>query len=220
MSDGPRADTAAAIGRAAQGGELGAAVTALGEAFSFEAVLAEVQRQASAADLVRSGEKVFVTVGRLSPEKNHERLLRAFAQVHAEAQDTRLVIIGGGPLGTELAALAGSLGIARAVTFTGVLSNPYGVMAESDCFVMSSDYEGQPIVILEARVLGLPVLTTRFGSAESAMEGSDGLIVERSVDALAEGMRAYLRGETGARRLDPAQYNAEVVEEFRRAVLG
>ncbi|MBP0645107.1 glycosyltransferase, partial [Mycobacterium tuberculosis] len=82
--------------------------------------------------------------------------------------------IGDGPLSGELKELAVSLGVAGSVEFTGRLQNPYAVMSGCDCFVLSSDYEGQPIVILEARVLGLPIVTTRFGSATSAMEGSGG----------------------------------------------
>ena len=78
--------------------------------------------------------------------------------------------------------------------FTGRLRNPYSVMSACDCFVMSSDYEGQPIVILEARVLGLPIVTTRFGSVHSAMEGSGGLIVDTEDEALADGMQTFLEG--------------------------
>src|SRR5699024_1437715 len=135
-------------------------------------------------------------------------------------ENTRLLIIGDGPLRGELTALAQSLGIDEAVVFTGRLRDPYALMAECDCFVMSSNYEGQPVVILEARVLGLPVVTTHFGSVHSAMEGSGGLIVGQDTEALAEGMRAFIRGEVRAEPFDGGAYNAEVVGEFHAAVFG
>lgn len=201
------------------GSDLQGAIAALSEAYSVEAVLAEAQRRVALGPSRAGGGRTFVTVGRLSPEKNHARLLDAFAEVAREDPGSRLIVIGNGPLQGALQAQAGTLGISELVTFTGRLSNPYATMAEADCFVMSSDYEGQPIVILEARVLGLPVVTTRFDSAPSAMEGSGGLIVERSVSALAGGMRAFVRGEVRAEPFDYEAYNATIIEEFTRVAL-
>ncbi|MCM1011567.1 MULTISPECIES: glycosyltransferase [unclassified Brevibacterium] len=200
---------------------LSGAVAQLGSLYSLGEVISEASRQELLGGLLEKGSgRTFVTVGRLSPEKNQARLLRAFAEVSAEDPNVRLVVIGDGPLAGELRQLAVSLGISGAVEFTGRLRNPYAVMAAGDCFVLSSDYEGQPIVILEARVLGLPVVTTRFGSAASAMEGSGGLVVDRDVSALADGMRAFLNGEIEPSEFDPDAYNADVVVEFERAVFG
>ncbi len=195
------------------------AVAEIGRHYSFDELISEASRQALVGGLLGEQKgKTFVTVGRLSPEKNQARLLRAFAEVSAEESDARLVIIGDGPLSGELKELAVSLGVAGSVEFTGRLQNPYAVMSGCDCFVLSSDYEGQPIVIPEARVLGLPIVTTRFGSATSAMEGSGGLIVDRDEASLAAGMRAFLAGEITPIAFDPDAYNAEVIGEFEAAV--
>lgn len=202
-------------------GDLETVIEKLAAHYPFEDIVREAARQQTSSEFLGDGNgRVFVTVGRLSPEKNHARLIEAFARVHADDPDTSLVIIGTGPLAGDLKSLAATLGVADAVTFTGVLSNPYAIMDRCDCFVLSSDYEGQPIVILEARVLGLPVVTTRFGSAESAMEGSGGLIVERDAEALADGMRAFLDGTIEAEPFDGNEYNAEAVGEFEAAVFG
>ncbi|WP_353843864.1 glycosyltransferase [Brevibacterium sp. RIT 803] len=200
---------------------LGDAVKALGESYSFEDIISEANRQQSLSSFVGSGAgATFVTVGRLSPEKNHARLIRAFALVARETSGAKLVIIGEGPLEKELKQLTVSLGMAGSVEFTGRLRNPYSVMSACDCFVMSSDYEGQPIVILEARVLGLPIVTTRFGSVHSAMEGSGGLIVDTDEAALADGMQAYLDGKVQASPFDGDAYNKEVVDEFTQVIFG
>ncbi|WP_166973428.1 glycosyltransferase [Brevibacterium atlanticum] len=194
---------------------LAEAVKALGHYYSFDDIITEASRQRSLSRV--SGDNAgitFVTVGRLSPEKNHARLIRAFAQISAEQTDTNLVIIGEGPLERELKQLAVSLGVAARVQFTGRLRNPYSVMSACDCFVMSSDYEGQPIVILEARVLGLPIVTTRFGSVSSAMEDSGGLIVDTDETALAAGMQKFIDGKLQARAFDGDDYNRAVMNEF------
>ncbi len=160
----------------------------------------------------------FVTVGRVSPEKNHERLVRAFAQVHAEHRQTRLVVVGDGPLLPRLAEVVDEVGLRGAVVLAGHRANPFAVLAASDVFVLSSDYEGQPMVILEAMVLGLPVVTTAFGSVASALPEGSGLIVEPTVDALADGLRAALRAEVPCPEFDAEAYNAEVMDEFYRAI--
>ena len=160
----------------------------------------------------------FVCVGRISPEKNHARLIRAFAAVHAERPDTRLLIVGDGPLLGELADLIAELRLQGSVHLTGHQSNPYAVMAAADCFVLSSNYEGQPMVLLEALTLGLPVVTVDFGSARDALPDGVGLVVPSSDADLASGMRAYLDGAVPVGTFDPEEYNARALEQFYRAI--
>ncbi len=154
----------------------------------------------------------------LSPEKNHARLLEAFALVRAERDDIELVVIGDGPLLEANRALARSLGVEQCVHLTGLLHNPWALMSTCDVFVLSSDYEGQPMVILEALVLGLPVVSTAFGSVRGALPEGTGLVVERSVEALADGLRAALRGDVPAPPFDAVRYNARAMDEFYAAI--
>jgi CDP-glycerol glycerophosphotransferase (TagB/SpsB family)/glycosyltransferase involved in cell wall biosynthesis len=162
--------------------------------------------------------RTFVTVGRLSPEKNHARLIRSFARVHAERPETRLIVIGSGPLQAELDALIIRLRLDDVVWMLGHQSNPYAVMRYADCFVLSSDYEGQPMVVLEALVLGLPVVTVAFGSVEDSLPAGSGLVVDGTDQALADGMLDFLDGKVESVRLDAAAYNRAALGEFYRAV--
>lgn len=160
----------------------------------------------------------FVTVGRLSTEKNHARLIRAFARIHAENRQTQLFLVGGGPLAESLRRQIEDAGLTEAVFLTGPLSDPLAVMRRCDCFVLSSDYEGQPMVLIEAAQLGMPIVTTRFGSAPGALPGDPLLIVERDDPHLAEGMRAFLRGEVAPATLDVDSYTADVRAQFDELV--
>jgi glycosyltransferase involved in cell wall biosynthesis len=164
------------------------------------------------------GLRTFVTAGRLSPEKNHDRLVRAFAIVHAAHRDTRLVILGSGPQLDRLRTLVDELELSAAVLLAGHQPNPYPVLAQSDCFVLSSDYEGQPVALLEALILGLPVVTTAFDSVRDALMDGGGLVVAREVDALAAGMQRFLAGEVPSEKFDPAAYNEQAMAEFYRAI--
>lgn len=167
----------------------------------------------------RRGEHWFVTVGRLSPEKNQARLIRAFAEVHREHPEARLLIIGGGPLVSELEAQIRRARLDGAAFLAGPQRDPLRHLVDADCFVLSSDYEGQPMVLLEAAMCGLPIVSTAFASVRDALPPGSIHVVDRDDQALAEGMRAYLRGLVKPSRLDVAAYTAEVLSEFQQAVM-
>ena len=170
-------------------------------------------------ELSRSaGLRWFVTVGRSSPEKNHARLLDAFALVRQRHPDARLLIVGDGPLRSLLAAKIESLGLTEVAFLTGALANPFPVLAAADCFVLSSDYEGQPMVLLEAAVARLPIVSVRFGSVSDALPDGQMHIVDQTVEALAAGMVDYLAGAVPRAALDAAAYNRRALREFAEAV--
>jgi CDP-glycerol glycerophosphotransferase (TagB/SpsB family)/glycosyltransferase involved in cell wall biosynthesis len=171
-----------------------------------------------AHELARHSETWFVTVGRLSPEKNHARLLESFAIVHRGHPATRLLIIGDGPLRAQLQHQADALGLDKAVVLAGSLQNPFAALAAADCFVLSSDYEGQPMVILEAAVAGLPIVTVRFGSVSDALPDGPIHVVDQTVDGLAGGMTDYLDGTVAPAVLDAPEYNDLALREFLRVV--
>ncbi|MFC5503073.1 CDP-glycerol glycerophosphotransferase family protein [Lysinimonas soli] len=166
------------------------------------------------------GTRWFVTVGRLSPEKNQTRLIAAFAQLHASRPSARLLIVGDGPLRAQLDQEVTARGLDGVVFLTGALSNPFAVMAAADCFVLSSNYEGQPMVLLEAAVVGLPIVTVDFGSVRDALPPEAMRVVEQSEAGLAAGMAAYLDGAVPPARFDGAAYNRRATREFERVVNG
>ncbi len=200
---------------------LSAAVTSLLQHYPAGAALKEIRGRVQLERArIEPGSTVFISVGRLSPEKNHARLIKAFGRVHEEDPSTRLVILGGGKLEQELTELVLSMGLESVVTLAGQVDNPYAIMAAAHCFVLSSDYEGQPMVILEARLLGLPVVTTAFSSVDDSVPPGAGLVVPKTVTGLQEGMRRFLAGEVPSSTLDAAAYNRWAMEQFDRAVHG
>ena len=140
----------------------------------------------------------FLAVGRFTAKKAPDLTLRAFAEVRRAVPGARLRMVGFGPLQDACVGLAGTLGIAGAVTFLGACP-PAMVQEEmrrARGFVQHSleaadgDSEGTPVAILEAGASGLPVVSTRHaGIPDVVVEGRTGILVdERDVDGMAAGM--------------------------------
>jgi glycosyltransferase involved in cell wall biosynthesis len=135
-----------------------------------------------------------ITVGSLKREKNHFVLLSAFALLR-QSHDVRLMIVGEGDLHAALEAHARSLGVAEHVAMAGFTLNPHPYYVSADLFVLSSDNEGYPLVLVEAMFAGLRIVSTDCpsGPREILADGRFGRLVPAPpARALAEAMAASL----------------------------
>jgi glycosyltransferase involved in cell wall biosynthesis len=136
------------------------------------------------------GRPVFVTAGRLVAQKDHETMLRALA-LHRRSVDSRLIVLGTGPLRSELGALADRLGLSEVVDFVGFHSNALPFFRQADAFLLSSRCEGFGNVVVEALGCGTPVISTNceHGPSEILDRGRFGILVEsRDTTAMAAAM--------------------------------
>lgn len=118
-----------------------------------------------------------VCVARLSPQKNIACLLKAIAASEAKPE---LILVGDGVQRRELEATAFRLGLESRVDFLGERKNVEDFLCEADVFVLSSNWEGLPISVLEAMRAELPIVATRVGGlSEVVRDGQNGYLVER-----------------------------------------
>ncbi|PAV06302.1 glycosyltransferase [Methanobacterium bryantii] len=162
----------------------------------------------------------FIAVGRLSPEKDHKKLLTAFSSVLKTHTNVKLYIIGDGPLKESLINFADDIGILYNVIFTGNLFNPYWLLDKCDCMVHSSNYEGQGIVILEALVLGKNVISTDIAGPRKILQGGYGKLVDNSAEALAEAMIKFIEEGMSSKPFDYVKYNETAMNQFYEEVCG
>jgi glycosyltransferase involved in cell wall biosynthesis len=156
------------------------------------------------------------TVARLVDVKDLELLLDAVALLRREMPDVRAVIVGDGPERPRLEYRAADRGLSDTVTFLGRIPRVWALLAQLDVFVLTSEYEGVPISVLEAMAAGVAVVATAVGGLPEAVEdGVTGFLVKRQNDrartasALAARIAALLRddelrghmGEAGKKRV-------------------
>lgn len=140
-----------------------------------------------------SADRIVLSIGRLSPEKGYDDLLRAFAA--ATLPSTHLVLVGGGPEHQALHALHLELGLRGRVTFAGVQHEVARWLSAADLYVQPSRREGLPLALLEAMAAGVPVIATRVGDVGHLItDGQDGhLVPSNDPTALAAKMTTILR---------------------------
>lgn len=137
---------------------------------------------------------LFVCVARFAPQKNHALLLKAFARVSAYDPRAHLLLVGEGPLREQLETQAQSLGLARRIHFLGLRNDIPDVLGATDVFVLSSDWEGNPLSVMEAMASGLPIVSTAVGGVPGLFEGGrEGLLVRSGdVKGLSNSMATLL----------------------------
>jgi glycosyltransferase involved in cell wall biosynthesis len=151
---------------------------------------------------------VIGAVARLVKIKAMDTLIRALRIIREREPeaDARLVIVGTGPEEQSLRRLAGELGLARAVHFTGFRRDIPACLASFDCFASASLSEGLGLNILEAMAAGVPVVATGVGGVlDIVRDGETGLLVRPlEPDKLADGVLALMRDPALAERLASA----------------
>lgn len=161
----------------------------------------------------------FVNVARLSEEKNQKNLIKAFKQIVQENNRCRLYILGDGPLYEKLVKLIKYLQLENHVYLLGFLPNPYIFIEKCDCFILTSNYEGQGMSVLEAQILNKPVIGTNVNGIKSIINENSGVLVENNVYSIIEGLKQYLNGNVPSIYFNYKNYNINVISKFEREVL-
>jgi len=156
-------------------------ITTIYNGYDFDQIKLKSLEKNSGISAEPTNKKVIVAIGRLSPEKGFQYLLKVFKKVNEKINSSQLIIIGDGAFGIELVELckqlnlkydAGNLGFKKmndpSVIFLGYLKNPLPILKKASIFTLCSSAEGFPNALIEAMALKIPVISTDcpYGPAE------------------------------------------------------
>jgi glycosyltransferase involved in cell wall biosynthesis len=145
-------------------------------------------------------------VARFAAQKNHALLISAFSKGPAADPKAHLVLAGQGVLRAELQMRVNDLGLTNRVHFLGLRCDIPDVLEAADIFALSSDYEGNPLSVIEAMAAGLPVVSTAVGGVPELLQnGKEGFIVQPGrVDEFSEAMMTLLNNPNLRRTMGSA----------------
>jgi glycosyltransferase involved in cell wall biosynthesis len=173
-------------------------------------------RAAVRTELGLGNEFVWIAVGRFEEPKDYPTMITAFAQLTSRRPTSRLLLVGKGSLREQVERLVQAAGLTSQVRFLGVRRDVPELMSAADGYVLSSAWEGMPVVLLEAAAVGLPIVATRVGGVPEVVEhGSTGLLVPpRDPASLTRGMDAIEALDSDSRTTMGARGRALVEQRY------
>ncbi|RMG42554.1 MAG: glycosyltransferase family 4 protein [Candidatus Dadabacteria bacterium] len=162
---------------------------------------------------IRLPDKFILSVGRLTAQKRFDLLIDAFAKIAEEFPEWQLLIVGDGPLKRSLQRQIENLDLSQRIRLKENTSEIDALFSKAGLFVICSDYEGFPNVLLEAMASGLPVIATNceYGPSEIIDHGTNGLLVPAGdCEALVNAIKKML---SDSQLRDKLKINAVTVKE-------
>ncbi|MFS0861497.1 glycosyltransferase [Fredinandcohnia sp. 179-A 10B2 NHS] len=130
-----------------------------------------------------------LTIGRLANQKGYDIALEACKRLKERGINFKWYAIGKGPLERDIRNYIDDNDLSKNFILLGVKANPYPYLKNSDIYVQTSRFEGFGLAIAEARMLNIPVVTTRFDAVYNQMvDGKNGLVVDMDSEAVADGI--------------------------------
>jgi glycosyltransferase involved in cell wall biosynthesis len=162
---------------------------------------ADARARARDAGIASPGDLVVAHVGSLSPEKNHQALIRVVAALRGAGMPVRLWLIGDGPERPGIARMVREAGLDDKTWLAGVRGDVATLLSGADLLVLPSLTEGMPAVVIEAGLSGLPVVAFNVGGIDEVVsDGVTGLLVPAGDEAALLAATSRLARDAGARR--------------------
>ncbi|MBQ3016481.1 MAG: glycosyltransferase [Clostridia bacterium] len=171
-----------------------------------------------------------IYVGRLTYQKNPQRLMHIFHKIKSKCPDIKIAVVGTGDLEAETKSLCNELNLNPNVEFMGFKTNPLKMLHDSKVMIMTSRWEGTPMCALEAMALGVPIVSTPTdGLCDLITDGENGylsddddILAKKAVDIVTNNaIHSTLNNNTKAKSLiinDPKSYKEHILTTYLKAV--
>lgn len=161
-----------------------------------------------------------LNVGRHTEEdKKLSRLIEVAKKLNEDNLNFRILLIGDGNKTNFYKKKVDEYNLQDKVIFLGRKQNPYPYFKIADCLVLTSEYEGFPVVYTEAMVLGLPIITTNVSDSKKIIQGKYGIVVEKDVEAISLAIKGAIEnGIKQNEKFDYVTYNNEISERVKKLI--
>lgn len=155
----------------------------------------------------------FLNVGRHDEEqKKLTRLIESSKILKGKGYEFDIVFIGSGKNTKDYKDLVHKYNLEESITFLGAKKNPYPYFTKCDCVILTSEYEGYPVVYVEAMTLKKPIITTNVSDSLKDVNGKFGLVCQKDSVSIAAAMEEILRnGFLINEVFNPQKYNNQII---------
>ena len=163
---------------------------------------------------ISKNKKIFISIARHEEQaKKITRIIEASYKLKKENKKFQVLLIGDGENHQEYKELINKYKLEKEVLLLGKRMNPYSYLKQSDCLILSSEYEGYGIVLDESRILNKPFISTDVADAKLIASEGYGIICENSSDGVYNGMKDYLEnGYTLKSKFDYKKFNSKITK--------
>lgn len=169
-------------------------------------------------ELKKDEEKfTFINVGRHDEkQKKLTRIIEAAKQLKQENKAFKILLIGDGQDSKMYQEFVKKEKLEDTILFLGKKQNPYPYFKIADCVILSSDYEGYPVVFLESFVLDKPIITTDIAGSQTVEQGY-GLVAQKNKEDIYQKMKQIIEnGFEIKEKFDSQKYNQEIIEKLEK----
>ena len=162
----------------------------------------------------------FLNLGRQTEEdKRLSRIIYSAKKLKEDNLEFRILFIGEGKDTSKYKQLVKENNLEKQIIFLGKKDNPYPYFKIADSLIMTSEYEGFPVVYIEAMILGLPIITTDVSDSKEIIEKKYGVVVEKNVDLIYNVMKkAITKGLVNNKQFNCENYNRKIAKKLENLI--
>lgn len=171
-------------------------------------------------DIEENNVTTFLNVGRHDEhQKRLSRLLEAAKKLKEKGYQFKIIMLGSGPDTNRYEKLIKKYKLENHIDMLGSKKNPYPYFKECDAVILTSDYEGYPVVFVESLVLKKPILTTAVSDAKEDIEGKFGIIMQKDSNDIANCMATFIEKNYQINtEFNPKLFNENIVDKLTKII--
>ena len=165
---------------------------------------------------------MFLNVSRHEEEsKKITRLILAAEKLKQDNEKFKIILIGDGKDNNLYKNIVQEKELTENVIFLGYKQNPYPYFKIADAFILTSEFEGYPVVFNEAKILDLPIVTTDVSDAKMDIDDKFGIVTEKNVNSIYEAMKKIINESYYIKdRFNAQRFNNEIINKLEILING